>query len=96
MATAVGMKPVLIRLVQNPDKNPHYQKLLSDMRSTTFNGFITQPLTVGSYAHKYGEYGGYIGDIGLITGRTKLLFIFYAKNSADAVDLSHQIGQLLS
>lgn len=96
MATAARMKPVLLKLAQNPDENPYYDILLENMGTTTFNEYLTKPLQDGTYVHKYGDYGGYIGDIGLLLGETRLIFIFYAKSSAGAVELSHEIGAYLS
>ncbi len=96
VATASDMKNVLWHLAQNRAQNPHYAKLLAYMETTTFNSYITQAIPQGSFAHKYGQYGGYIGDVGLIYGRDKtILFVFYANASDATVALANRIGALL-
>lgn len=76
MDTAAGMESVLIRLVENPYNNPHYDRLIGYMKHTTFDGFVTHSMKQGTYAHKFGDYEGYIGDIGIVNERKINSFLF--------------------
>lgn len=90
--TAGSMAKVLKQLFDNQNQNPHYDLLITHMKNTTFDSYVTRDIPNGLYAHKFGLYGGSSNDIGIVYGERPFIFSVYTKNLNDPSEILSEIG----
>ncbi|MDD2214719.1 MAG: serine hydrolase [Oscillospiraceae bacterium] len=85
---------LLERLYENPDENPYYDVLLTDMKNSNWNRYLTADLPVTA-AHKYGLFDGNQHDLTLVYTPHPYILIVYSRNLADAEQILPQLGRLV-
>ncbi|MGL4763094.1 MAG: serine hydrolase [Sarcina sp.] len=71
---------ILKRLYENPDNNPHYEKLIGYLKQTVFHDSFDKYLPHNEVAHKIGSYYRYYHDIGIVYGGTDYIMVMYTKD----------------
>lgn len=82
---------VMNYLYNNSDK---YPKLMEDMKKSSFGKYLKEYLDY-DVAHKYGSYGGYVHDYGIIYGKDTYLVGVFTKNINNAPTMIANIGKRL-
>lgn len=82
---------VMNYLYNNSDK---YPKLMEDMKKSSFGKYLKGYLDY-DVAHKYGSYGGYVHDYGIIYGKDTYLVGVFTKNINNAPTMIANIGKRL-
>ena len=82
---------VMNYLYNNLDK---YPKLMEDMKKSSFGKYLKEYLDY-DVAHKYGSYGGYVHDYGIIYGKDTYLVGVFTKNINNAPTMIANIGKRL-
>ncbi|NJP40803.1 serine hydrolase [Oscillospiraceae bacterium HV4-5-C5C] len=85
---------LLERLYENPDDNPYYDVLLTDMKNSDWNRYLTAELSV-SVAHKYGLFDGNQHDVTLVYTPHPYILIVYSRNLSGAEQILPQLGLLV-
>lgn len=57
-----------------------YQKLIEDMKQSSMGMYLKEYITDYDVAHKYGSYGGYVHDYGIVYGEKTYLVGIFTKN----------------
>lgn len=74
------MMAMLKRLYTNPDNNPYYATLIDNMKNTIFHDRMDKYIPQEIVAHKIGNYGAYVNDVGIIYTKEPILVSFYTEN----------------
>ena len=82
---------VIKHLYENSEK---YTQLLENMKKSSFGKYLKEYLEY-DVAHKYGSYGGYVHDYGIIYGKETYLVGVFTKNINNAPTLIANIGKRL-
>ncbi len=61
-----------------------YQKLIEDMKKSSMGMYLKEYITDYDVAHKYGSYGGYVHDYGIVYGEKTYLVGIFTKNITDS------------
>ena len=61
-----------------------YQKLIEDMKKSSMEMYLKEYITNYDVAHKYGSYGGYVHDYGIVYGEKTYLVGIFTKNITDS------------
>ena len=69
-----------------------YTELLSNMKKSSYGKYLKEYLDY-DVAHKYGSYGGYVHDYGIIYGKQTYLMGVYTRNINNAPTLIASIGK---
>lgn len=69
-----------------------YEELLENMKQSSYGKYLKEYLDY-DVAHKYGSYGGYVHDYGIIYGKQTYLIGVFTKNKNNAPTLIASIGK---
>ena len=61
-----------------------YQKLIEDMKQSSMGMYLKEYITDYDVAHKYGSYGGYVHDYGIVYGEKTYLVGIFTRNITDS------------
>ena len=69
-----------------------YQKLIEDMKQSSMGMYLKEYITDYDVAHKYGSYGGYVHDYGIVYGEKTYLIGIFTRNITDSDEVIAQIS----
>lgn len=69
-----------------------YQKLIEDMKKSSMGMYLKEYITDYDVAHKYGSYGGYVHDYGIVYGEKTYLVGIFTKNITNSDEVIAQIS----
>ncbi len=69
-----------------------YQKLIEDMKQSSMGMYLKEYITDYDVAHKYGSYGGYVHDYGIVYGEKTYLVGIFTRNITDSDEVIAQIS----
>lgn len=69
-----------------------YQKLIEDMKKSSMGMYLKEYITDYDVAHKYGSYGGYVHDYGIVYGEKTYLVGIFTRNITNSDEVIAQIS----
>ena len=69
-----------------------YQKLIEDMKQSSMGMYLKEYINDYDVAHKYGSYGGYVHDYGIVYGEKTYLVGIFTRNITDSDEVIAQIS----
>ena len=69
-----------------------YQKLIEDMKQSSMGMYLKEYITDYDVAHKYGSYGGYVHDYGIVYGEKTYLVGIFTRNITDSDEVIASIS----
>ena len=69
-----------------------YQKLIEDMKKSSMGMYLKEYIANYDVAHKYGSYGGYVHDYGIVYGEKTYLIGIFTRNITDSDEVIAQIS----
>ena len=69
-----------------------YQKLISDMKKSSMGKYLKQYITDYDVAHKYGSYGNYVHDYGIVYTESPYLIGVFTKGITNSAEVIAQIS----
>ena len=88
--TCPGFAYDVIKYLYN--HSSEYTELLENMKKSSYGKYLKEYLDY-DVAHKYGSYGGYVHDYGIIYGKQTYLMGVYTRNINNAPTLIASIGK---
>ena len=86
---------LLERLYLNPQNNEYYPTLIEAMKKTVFNDRIDKYIPKETVAHKIGDYGEYVNDIGIVFKENPYIFVIFTKNVPEANEVIGQVSKII-
>ena len=86
---------ILERLYLNPNNNEYYPTLMETMKKTVFHDRIDKYIPRGIVAHKIGDYGEYVNDIGIVFKENPYIFVIFTKNVPEANEVIGQVSKII-
>lgn len=82
-------------IYQNKDNNQYYPRLIGIMKTTVFHDRLDKYVPKSIVAHKIGNYGAYVNDIGIVYAPKPYIIAVYTESLADANDIIANINKIL-
>lgn len=82
-------------LYQNSNHNPYYDHLIDIMKHTEFHDRIDAKIPQDIVAHKVGNYGAYVNDIGIIYTPKPYILAVYTEDLPGAENVISDISQMI-
>lgn len=82
-------------LYKGRGKNPGYQTIYEYMQQTIFQDRLMTPQTKGYVAHKIGQNGSYVHDMGLFSGEYPYVLVVMTNGTPHAKELISEISNLV-
>lgn len=95
MTTAADSAAYLKRLYANPDKNPYYEFLITNMKNTIFHDRIDKYIPQELAAHKIGNYASYVNDVAIIYTERPYVLVVFTNGVSDAPEKIAQISKMI-
>jgi len=95
MTKPVYNKAYLKRLYTNPNNNPYYGFLITNMKNTIFHDRIDKYIPQEITAHKIGNYSSYVNDIAIIYTKRPYVLVVFTNGVADAPEKIAQISKMI-
>lgn len=86
---------ILERLYLNPQDNEYYPTLIETMKKTVFHDRIDKYIPKEIVAHKIGDYGPYVNDIGIVFKENPYIFVIFTKNVPEAHEVIGQVSKII-
>jgi beta-lactamase class A len=86
---------LLERLYLNPQKNEYYPTLIETMKKTEFHDRIDKYIPREIVAHKIGDYGEYVNDIGIVFKGNPYILVIFTKDIPDANEIIGQVSKII-
>lgn len=86
---------ILERLYLNPENNEHYATLIETMKKTEFHDRIDKYIPREIVAHKIGDYGEYVNDIGIVFKKNPYIFVIFTKDIPEANEIIGQVSKII-
>jgi beta-lactamase class A len=85
----------LKRLYSNPDNNPYYEFLITNMKNTIFHDRIDKYIPQEITAHKIGNYSSYVNDIAIVYTKRPYVLVVFTNGVPDAAEKIAQISKMI-
>lgn len=95
MTTAADNAAYLKRLYANPDNNPYYEFLITNMKNTIFHDRIDKYIPQELAAHKIGNYASYVNDVAIIYTERPYVLVVFSNGVSDAPEKIAQISKMI-
>ena len=86
---------ILERLYLNPQNNQYYPTLVETMKKTVFHDRIDKYIPKEIVAHKIGDYGEYVNDVGIVFKENPYIFVVFTKNIPEANEIIGQVSKII-
>jgi len=86
---------ILERLYLNPENNEYYPTLIEAMKKTVFHDRIDKYIPKEIVAHKIGDYGEYVNDVGIVFKENPYIFVVFTKNIPEANEIIGQVSKII-
>lgn len=93
--TANDETTLLKLLYNNPDNNPYYPQIIDYMKRTDFHDRIDLYIPHDIAAHKIGDYGNYVNDVGIIYTKDPYILAIYTNEVPNASEVIAHISKLI-
>lgn len=93
--TANDETKLLKLLYYNYDNNPFYSQIVETMKKTVFHDRIDLYIPHSTVAHKIGNYGFYVNDVGIIFTKHPYILSIYTNNLPNANETIAHISKLI-
>lgn len=91
--TAKEAYTYLLKLYENKDSKETYENLKNLMKTTTTHDRIDKYVPQELVAHKIGDYGGFVNDIGIVYGDSPYILTIYTKDISNSNELIAKISK---
>jgi len=85
----------LKRLYTNPDNNPNYAFLITNMKNTIFHDRIDKYVPQEITAHKIGNYSSYVNDIAIVYTKRPYVLVVFTNGVPDAAEKIAKISKMI-
>lgn len=82
-------------LYENKENNPHYDKLIDNLKNTDFKIRMEQNLSNGIVAHKIGSYGTYVNDIGIVYSNNPFILSVYTNGISSSESIITELTDFI-
>lgn len=82
-------------LYQNKDKNQYYTRLTGIMKTTVFHDRLDKYVPKSIVAHKIGNYGAFVNDVGIVYAPKPYIITVYTESLANANEIIANINRIL-
>lgn len=82
-------------LFNNPNSNPIYSKIIENMKKTDFHDRLDLYLPHSIVAHKIGNYGNYVNDVGIIYTKNPYILSIYTNGIKNANEVIAHISKMI-
>lgn len=86
---------LLKQLYLNSENNPSYTKLIENMKNTDFHDRLDLYLPHNLVAHKIGNYGDYVNDVGIIYTQNPYILSIYTNGVGNANEIIAHISKMI-
>ena len=92
--TAEQVFRILKKLYEGRE-DPHYTHLIGVMKKTVFHDRLDKYIPRDICAHKIGNYGGYVNDVGIIFTEKPYILVIYTNGLAGSAEKIAQLSRLI-
>lgn len=85
----------LKQLYYNEDNNPYYDYIIELLKNTVFHDRLDANLEYDMVAHKIGNYGSYVNDIGIVYSESPYVIAIYTEGVDNANDIISEISYMI-
>lgn len=85
----------LKQLYENKDNNEYYTKLIEIMKKTVFHDRLDKYVPQDIVAHKIGNYGAFVNDVGIVYAKNPYIIAVYTEGLENAEETIAQINKML-
>ncbi|ERI89978.1 hypothetical protein HMPREF1982_04245 [Clostridiales bacterium oral taxon 876 str. F0540] len=82
-------------LYNNKGNNTYYARLISIMKTTVFHDRLDKYVPQNIVAHKVGDYGEFINDVGIVYSSKPYIIAVYTKNLSNANEIIANINKII-
>ncbi|WP_243428083.1 serine hydrolase [Clostridium rhizosphaerae] len=93
--TANDETALLKLLYSNPENNPFYSKLITNMKITDFHDRIDLYIPQEIAAHKIGDYSNYVNDVGIVYTENPYILSVYTQGVSNASEVIGHISKMI-
>ena len=93
--TANDETALLKLLYSNPQNNPFYNKLITNMKVTDFHDRIDLYIPQEIAAHKIGDYSNYVNDVGIVYTENPYILSVYTQGVSNASEVIGHISKMI-
>ena len=87
---------ILERLYTNPDGNKYYSALVETMKKTEYHDRIDKYIPKEIVAHKIGDFGEYVNDVGIICKEENpYIFVVFTKEIPEATEVIAKVSKMI-
>lgn len=86
---------LLKMLYENPTENAYYPEIIKNMINTDFHDRIDQYISKSIVAHKIGDYGNYVNDVGIIYNKHPYILSVYTNEIINANEVIAHISKII-
>jgi beta-lactamase class A len=85
----------LKRLYENKNKNEYYTRLIGVMKTTVFHDRLDKYVPKNIVAHKIGNYGAFVNDVGIVYAQKPYIVAIYTEGMPNANEVIATISKIL-
>jgi beta-lactamase class A len=82
-------------LYENSTQNPYYPEIIKNMKNTDFHERIDLYIPNDIVAHKIGDYGNYVNDVGIIYTKQPYILSVYTNELVNASEVIAHISKMI-
>lgn len=85
----------LKQLYENKDNNEYYTRLIGIMKETSFHDRLDKYVPKEIVAHKIGNYGAFVNDVGIVYTQNPYIIVVYTEGLQNAEETIAQINKMI-
>ena len=85
----------LLKLIYENRKDSYYSHLIQTMKNTIFHDRLDKYIPSNIVAHKIGNYGAAVNDIGIVFTEKPYIIIIYSENAGGAHEKIAQLSLMI-
>jgi beta-lactamase class A len=85
----------LKQLYQNKEKNQYYTRLIRIMKTTVFHDRLDKYVPKNIVAHKIGNYGSFVNDVGIVDAPNPYIIVVYTDGMPNANEVIANINKII-
>jgi beta-lactamase class A len=86
---------ILERLYSNPEKNKYYSTIIETMKKTEYHDRIDKYIPREIVAHKIGDFGEYVNDMGIVYKKNPYILVVFTKEIPEANEVIGQVSKII-
>ncbi|AJA47174.1 hypothetical protein CPAST_c10740 [Clostridium pasteurianum DSM 525 = ATCC 6013] len=93
--TASQETSILRKLYENEDSNSYYLHIIDIMKKTDFHDRLDKYINTNIVAHKVGNYGNYVNDVGIVYTNKPYIISIYTEGVSNTNEVIAHISKLI-